>query len=393
MGDLTITKVASDTLRFFVMRNSPFRSRNCAGWGVVTTIFHASDSFNATADVLHDWCFVVVADMKGPSLYNCRSNAFYLNVGMQRQMGTVSKFVKQLPWNHFGRKNIGYLWAILHGASYIWDFDDDNKLSEHFAQLSTDLINTGVNASLSTLHPNVTALLNPFTFFGQTSVWPRGYPLPKIKESLHVQVSTRQVSTLKSSIAVVQSLADYDPDVDAIFRLTRYLPVSFVRQNGVLLVPKLVFSPFNAQATLYYPNAFWAMFLPISVHGRVSDIWRSYFSQRLFWDMGLHASYTDALVVQHRNPHSYLADFHAEQQLYHQTPALLAFLTSWTTPDSDIRTRYFRLFVALYEHGFIELADVDIVRLWLQEAVLTKPSFFMRWWENVVCLIIGCFFK
>jgi hypothetical protein len=24
--------------------------------------------------------------------------------------------VKALPWNHFGRKNVGYLYAILHGA-------------------------------------------------------------------------------------------------------------------------------------------------------------------------------------------------------------------------------------------------------------------------------------
>lgn len=37
-------------------------------------------------------------------------------------------FVKILPWNSFGRKNIGYLYAIAKGAKVIFDFDDDNLL-------------------------------------------------------------------------------------------------------------------------------------------------------------------------------------------------------------------------------------------------------------------------
>ena len=33
-----------------------------------------------------------------------------------------------LPWNSFGRKNVGYLFAIARGAQIIFDFDDDNFL-------------------------------------------------------------------------------------------------------------------------------------------------------------------------------------------------------------------------------------------------------------------------
>jgi hypothetical protein len=32
------------------------------------------------------------------------------------QMAAHFPLVKALPWNHFGRKNVGYLYAILHGA-------------------------------------------------------------------------------------------------------------------------------------------------------------------------------------------------------------------------------------------------------------------------------------
>ena len=37
-------------------------------------------------------------------------------------------FVEAMPWFSFGRKNIGYIYAIANGAKVIWDFDDDNIL-------------------------------------------------------------------------------------------------------------------------------------------------------------------------------------------------------------------------------------------------------------------------
>ena len=46
----------------------------------------------------------------------------------QSQNEIKSKFVNNLPWNSFGRKNIGYLYAMANGADFIYDFDDDNAL-------------------------------------------------------------------------------------------------------------------------------------------------------------------------------------------------------------------------------------------------------------------------
>ena len=37
-------------------------------------------------------------------------------------------FANAMPWFHFGRKNVGYLFAIANAAKAIWDFDDDNIL-------------------------------------------------------------------------------------------------------------------------------------------------------------------------------------------------------------------------------------------------------------------------
>ncbi len=54
------------------------------------------------------------------------SNIIFLSSEDQKNFG--SQFVDSLPWNSFGRKNVGYIFAIAHGAKVIWDFDDDNFL-------------------------------------------------------------------------------------------------------------------------------------------------------------------------------------------------------------------------------------------------------------------------
>ena len=47
-------------------------------------------------------------------------------------------FVDQLPWKTFGRKNVGYLYAISMGAKIIFDFDDDNLLKFWLKEASPD---------------------------------------------------------------------------------------------------------------------------------------------------------------------------------------------------------------------------------------------------------------
>ena len=55
---------------------------------------------------------------------------------------------------------------------------------------------------------------------------------------------------------MLQSLADHDPDVDAIFRLVRSTPFAFEREKErrreVVMVPKGKYAPYNAQATLHF---------------------------------------------------------------------------------------------------------------------------------------------
>ena len=103
----------------------------CDKWSVVTTIFEPSEAVRRQA-ALKDWCLVVVSDKKGPSAYNIanKSTFVFLTPADQVELSTHFSMINNIPWNHFGRKNVGHLYAILHGARMIWDFDDDNGLIE-----------------------------------------------------------------------------------------------------------------------------------------------------------------------------------------------------------------------------------------------------------------------
>jgi hypothetical protein len=232
--------------------------------------------------------------------------------------------------------------------------------------------------------------MNPYPFFGAPFAWPRGFPLDEIRKSTTSVVSSNhsfdieEVSWLNRSVLVVQSLADHDPDVDAIYRLSSLpLPFDFtinVEHFPHLLVNERLFCPYNAQATLHFHRGFWAMLLPISVHGRVSDIWRSYFSQRLFWNTGDMAAFAPPWVKQYRNPHNYLSDFEAEKDLYEKSSALVSYLgQEWkcdasalgiNVADSETAQTFSclkQLYLDMYSYGILDKEDVEVVQAWLED--------------------------
>jgi len=60
-------------------------------------------------------------------------------------------------------------------------------------------------------------------------------------------------------------------------------------------------APLNSQALLVSKTSFWGLWVPVTVHGRVSDIWRGYMWQRLLWDAGQRVGLASPWVAQARN--------------------------------------------------------------------------------------------
>ena len=356
----------------------------CAQWGVLTTVVEPSQAVQRWVRV-EGWCLVIIGDRRSLKVYETRwkpgeGNNAVVYLSPKGQEALNNTFVKIVPWDTFGRKNVGYLYAIMHGASVIWDFDDDNLLKFWVAgaapegTLSIDAAIPGDQSAeilIREPHKHNFPTYNPYPVLGAPTLpsWPRGLPPSHIKlpESYDTQTKTYKVK--HESVAVLQSLADHQPDLDAIYRITMPVPFSFKRSNETkpLIVPKGVLTPYNSQATLHFEASFWALLLPITVNRQVSDVWRSYIAQRLFWDVGLQVGFlARPLVVKEWNPHSSLRDLAAETDLYQKSEHLVEFLGRWEGKGNTLIERIQELWVTLYEHQFIEIEDITLLQRWLQ---------------------------
>ena len=101
----------------------------------------------------------------------------------------------------------------------------------------------------------------------------------------------------------------------------------------------------------------------------MTDIWRSYFTQRLLWDVGSRIAFSTPWVTQYRNVHNYLADFNSEVPLYQQAGALVDALLAWRPETRTIPGRLEELYVLMYEMGILAEADVRLAQAWLHDLV------------------------
>jgi len=309
----------------------------------------------------------------------------YLSVETQLSAGLA--LARETPLNHFSRKNLGYLYAVRMGATQIFDFDDDNELIDASlpeftvsGAMPAHLRREGAAGSFGVFNPCATG-------FGAKEMWPRGFPLSLINSNVSCEW---RVPTEQIELGAIQSMANHDPDVDALYRLapraSQPLPYFFRAVKQPQVVGEAVYAPFNAQACVFTRRALWAMYLPTTVHGRVSDIWRSYVAQRIFWTIGLRLAFHTPWVTQVRNSHDYLSDYMSERPLYETSEELLRVLHEWSPPlagrqhhaDEHGLAQVPRLledlYINLYEYGFVELEDVTGVQLWLSD--LTASGYF-----------------
>ena len=268
---------------------------------------------------------------------------------------------------------MGYLFAIHRGAKYIYDFDDDNVLKEPilpdslFSRIWTPQQPKPYNLqTFTTQH----FLFNPYPFFKPVDklgesvfVWPRGFPLNFIKDPFTYDIVS--IPSESTTVAVWQSLADNDPDVDAIYRMTQNLPVNFMRSDTVLAVPPGLFMPWNAQATLIAPSAFFGLILPISVTGRVSDIWRSFIASRLMWEADLQVAVTSPFVDQFRNPHAYEKDFFEEDDLYHKALVLMRLLLDTPLRTDSLSDLYMDIMQKCVDQNILGPEDYALAKAWV----------------------------
>lgn len=292
---------------------------------------------------------LLIGDKKTPPIESIQ-NLTYLSV--ESQLGSGYSIVDKLPFNHYARKNIGYLEALKQGAQYIFDTDDDNIPYEFWGFPEMKYIGdtvTGID------------FFNIYLRYTDENLWPRGFPLNRIKS----KNAGAKIKEEHLNIGVWQGLADIDPDVDAIYRLTDYQEINFHRGEPLGLA-KGVYCPFNSQNTLWARQMIPYAYLPSTVTFRFTDILRGYITQRCLWAHDRHLGFTEASVYQERNDHDLMKDFESEIPCYIQVEQVCRILNGLNLSD-DYSNNLRVVYAALSEAGIVAGEELQLVEAWLDD--------------------------
>lgn len=282
------------------------RVLTCDKWVVITTINYPTEHVKYMRNSLNDWCIVVLGDRKTPVDW-FYEKIVYLSLNDQLQMSKKFKLIDKIPQNSYLRKIVGYLYAMEHGARVIYETDDDNSARDALTGFKFDQFD-GLERDC---REEESIFINPYSYFGQTSIWPRGYPLEDISENNPPTNCSHRFVRVKQVPLIQQGLVNGDPDMDAIYRLTRkqnsrLLYVEFDRMAPKLVLNRGQYAPINSQNTYFHYDSFWTLLFPLNVTFRECDIFRGYIATRLLQEIDGRVGYWPPNAIQIRNPHSYI---------------------------------------------------------------------------------------
>jgi hypothetical protein len=317
---------------------------------VITTIFKPTEAVNKFAALANN-SLIVVGDKKTPEDWQC-DNAIFLSVNDLRTSHYDLNAV--LPYNHYSRKMLGYLFAIENGAKSIVDTDDDNIPKANWLFPDFEGLYQGIEPDKG--------FINIYSLFTHQHIWPRGLPLRLINHKEDYKL----LENKEVRIGIWQGLADEDPDVDAIYRLTCDKPCYFNEREPLFLSNNTV-TPFNTQNTIIRKELYPLLYLPMYVTFRFTDILRGLVAQPIMWLYGYQLGFTNATVVQKRNPHDYYQDFLSELPMYHDSENVVHIVKQSISADKTIESNLYDAYVALNKNNIVTDKEIIALKAWLKD--------------------------
>jgi glycosyltransferase involved in cell wall biosynthesis len=317
---------------------------------VITSIFKPTEAIEKFA-ALKDYHLVVVGDKKTPADWHY-DNCTYLNT--DAQVDLCASLANAIPFNHYGRKMTGYVYAMQQGADIIIDTDDDNipYMNWNFPSFEGNFLSSKKDLGW----------INIYHHFSDQPIWPRGLPLRHIKDKK--DKLQWQPEKNNQHVGIWQGLADEDPDVDAIYRLVSDTPCIFQKKEPVLLEQGTV-CPFNSQNTAIQKIFFPLLFLPSFVTFRFTDILRGIIAQPILWQHDHRLGFTEATVVQKRNVHDYFKDFESEVPMYLHTEKSLEAVRK-STQNVSVMENLHNAYEALLKINVVEQREMSVLKEWLK---------------------------
>ncbi len=293
--------------------------------------------------------FIVIGDVKSPGDFKLDGCRFY---SIEEQEKLDFRLAKILPKKHYSRKNLGYLLAAHQDV--IIETDDDNFPKEEFwIPRSKKVISNPIENNGWT---------NVYGYFSDEKIWPRGFPLELLSGENKNQGNPEE----ELICPIQQGLADENPDVDAIYRMSMKLPIIFNRRNPLALGNNS-WCPFNSQNTTWFREAFPLLYLPSYCSFRMTDIWRSFIAQRIAWTCGWPILFHNATVWQERNEHSLLKDFEDEIPGYLNNSKICRLLKELELSKgiNNIPENMIKCYKLLTGENLIGLEEMKLLETWL----------------------------
>ena len=296
--------------------------------------------------------FIVVGDLKSPNKFFI-PGCHFLSIEEQEQQDF--SLASALPFNSYSRKNIGYLAALKEGAEVIIETDDDNLPLDNFFETRVALHDASLLVN--------SGWVNVYRYFSDMQIWPRGFPLELISSDIPKLPEPKKVFS-----PILQGLADGDPDVDAIFRLTKPILMEF-KKNPPIALGENSMCPFNSQNTTWHQEAFPLLYLPSYCNFRMTDIWRSFIAQRILWTCDWSISFHQSTVYQERNAHDLMRDFEDEIPGYLNNNRIFQLLCDTTLKKGKgyIFDNLRECYRVLVREKLIGEQELKLVDLWIDD--------------------------
>ena len=321
---------------------------------IITTINKPTETIIKHINNNKDYDVIIVGDNKTPDDY-FNLNCIYLNIPTQNKLFPVLSNL--IPYNHYCRKNIGYLYAIKKGYKIIYETDDDNIPYDNFDNIlqfnNLDMIEEKNNR-----------WINIFKYFTNNShIWPRGYPLSLLKTDPNYVIQKTDFSP-----SIINGLVENDPDVDALFRIicNHQYSIEWEKNKSILISNKNM-CVFNTQNTFWLnPDLFVSMIIPSSVSFRYCDILKGIICNIILNKTNNYMMYSSPNVIQLRNEHDLISDFKSEYEMYIHNEKILNYIDNNTINGDNVTNLLKTIYNNLLENGVIKQLDIQILDEWLK---------------------------
>ena len=117
--------------------------------------------------------------------------------------------------------------------------------------------------------------------------------------------------------------------------------------------------PFNTQNTFWVDKStFYAMYLPISVTFRYTDILRGFIALYQLWKNDKTIKFTIPTAVQDRNEHDLMKDYESEEPMYRTAEKVIELLNE--NKNATIQEVYYILF----QNNIVEERELETLNEW-----------------------------